>query len=100
MTLFGLSFIALCDAHPSCRYFLHGTNATDGATPALRECVLFEAQAKKLDDCDGYIGEYSKLAAVVNGRTFVDTVSWFGEPETTFATIPGISYQDCASVCK
>ena len=35
----------------------------------------------------------------MNGRTFIDQTNTFGEPETTFAVIEGLSYQECASLC-
>eukprot|EP00557_Chaetoceros_sp_GSL56_P003094 CAMPEP_0176494246 /NCGR_PEP_ID=MMETSP0200_2-20121128/9982_1 /TAXON_ID=947934 /ORGANISM="Chaetoceros sp., Strain GSL56" /LENGTH=4859 /DNA_ID=CAMNT_0017891967 /DNA_START=343 /DNA_END=14922 /DNA_ORIENTATION=+ len=92
----------LCNIHPLCRYFLYGEDA-EGGKPVLRECILFEAQGREVDDCDGqyreFIGNFTGLAAYVNGRTFVDQITWFGEPETVFAKLSGISYQECASVC-
>lgn len=94
--------LALCDAHAFCRYYLYGTDPA-GTSPAFRECKLFKAQAQELDDCDcskeeGF-GDYCGLSAFVNGRTFVDTVSWFGEPDFTYATLSGIGYQECAALC-
>jgi hypothetical protein len=97
---------ALCDAHPFCRYFLHGQDEAS-AFPELRECVLFRAQSIELDDCDNddtYPEEapftgYKEHTAVVNGRTFVDQSTWFGVPKDTFAVIEGLSYQQCASLC-
>ncbi|GFH44128.1 hypothetical protein CTEN210_00602 [Chaetoceros tenuissimus] len=92
----------LCTLHPLCRYFIYGEDPRK-LTPELRECILFEAQGREVDDCDGqykeYDDTYADLAAYVNGRTFVDQITWFGEPETEFAKLSGISYQECASVC-
>lgn len=90
--------VALCDAHYSCRYVLYGTSSS-ATNPALRECILFEAQVKVLTDCKNYTGAYEMRTALVNGRTFLDINTWFGEPETTFATISGVTYQECASLC-
>jgi hypothetical protein len=84
---------ALCDAHAYCRYFLYGSNSA-GSNPSLRECILFEAQANEIDDCAGYTGEYAGLKAFVNGRTFLDQISWFGEPETT------VSYHALSAACR
>ncbi len=69
---------ALCDAHPFCRYYLYGTDS-NGTDPELRECILFEAQAEELDDCSGLNSSYPyyKLTAAVNGRTFVDQITWY-----------------------
>ena len=96
--------LALCDAHPFCRYYLYGTDPVSTKL-GLRECKLFRAQAHELDDCDCdnnlgvKYGKYCGLTAFVNGRTFVDQVTWFGEPESTYATLSGLSYQECASLC-
>ena len=96
--------LALCEAHPFCRYYLWGTDPLS-TTLELRECRLFKAQAKELDDCDcadnannENYGRHCGLTAYVNGRTFVDQLTWFGEPERTYATLPGLSYQECAAV--
>ena len=35
----------------------------------------------------------------IHSRTFVDQITWFGEPEKVFAKMSGISYQECASIC-
>jgi hypothetical protein len=90
--------VALCEAHYSCRYVLYGSSSS-ATNPALRECILFEAQVKVLTDCKDYTGAYEKRTALVNGRTFLDINTWFGEPETTFARISGVTYQECASLC-
>lgn len=96
--------MALCNVHPSCRYFLYGNN-TSVVIPQLRECILFEAQPIEVDDCkneradDKFIYDYNKLPAYVNGRTFIDQITWFGEPEINFANITDITYQECASLC-
>ena len=97
--------MALCNIHPNCRYFLHGTDSTSGPNLQIRECILFKAQAIEVDDCDNergddnFIRAYEGLTAYVNGRTFIDQITWFGEPETNFAKITGITYQECASLC-
>ena len=85
---------------------MYGTTATavDPYDILLRECKLFEAQAQQLDDCDCendllVQGDYCGLTAFVNGRTFIDQVTWFGEPESTYATLSGMSYQECAALC-
>jgi len=91
--------LALCDAHPSCRYYLYGTDTSaDVPEPEVRECILFQAQAQQLDDCascDSNTGmiscDYNGRIAFVNGRTFIDQVTWFGEPEFTYAVLPGLS---------
>lgn len=95
--------LALCDTHPFCRYFLWGDDPTR-INLELRECKLFKAQAQELDKCDcedteGNYGDYCGLTAFVNGRTFVDQVTSFGEPEFTYATLPGFRYQECAALC-
>ena len=96
--------MALCNVHPSCRYFLYG-NDTSVSIPRLRECILFEAQPIEVDDCDnergdeGFIDDYKGFPAYVNGRTFIDQITWFGEPERNFANITDLSYQECASLC-
>jgi hypothetical protein len=96
--------MALCDIHPFCRYFLYG-DSTSATNPQLRECILFDAQAVEVDDCDNerndinFIEDYKGLTAYVNGRTFIDQITWFGEPESNFANINGLSYQECASLC-
>ncbi|KAL7535431.1 hypothetical protein ACHAXR_011907, partial [Thalassiosira sp. AJA248-18] len=90
--------LALCDAHPFCRYYLYGVDT--GITELeVRECKLFKAQAQELDckKTQDYNGKYGSLTAFVNGRTFVDQVTWFGEPESTYAVLSGLSYQECAS---
>jgi len=97
--------MALCSVHPYCRYFLYGDDSTLGSSPQLRECILFEAQAIEVDDCDNdrkdvsFTDDYQKMTAYVNGRTFIDQITWFGEPESNFANINGLSYQECASLC-
>ena len=96
--------MALCNIHPFCRYFLYG-DSTSATNPQLRECILFEAQAVEVDDCDNerndinFIEDYKGLTAYVNGRTFIDQITWFGEPERNFANITGLGYQECASLC-
>lgn len=61
----------LCDIHPRCRYFIHGEDA-DNSYPDLRECILFEAQGREIDDCEGdyvdFTDLFSGLPAYVNGR--------------------------------
>lgn len=96
--------MALCSIHPYCRYFLYGNSTTTiSPAPQLRECILFEAQAIEVDECDNndlnFINDYTGLTAYVNGRTFIDQITWFGEPEKNFANIAGLSYQECASLC-
>lgn len=90
--------MALCNAHPLCRYFLHGKSPSV-ADPQLRECILFSAQAEELDDCDDYNASYAQMSAVVNGRTFIDQITWFDEPERTLASLSSLTYQECASLC-
>lgn len=90
--------LALCDAHPQCRYFLYGKDSNSASLQA-RQCRLFSAQAKELTDCDDYNKNYSELTANVNGRTFKDQLTWFDEPESVFAVLGGVSYQECASLC-
>jgi len=96
--------MALCNNHPSCRYFLHG-NSTSATIPQLRECILFEAQPIEVDKCDNprddakFINTYSGLTAYINGRTFIDQLTWFGEPERNFAKVSDLTYQECASLC-
>lgn len=61
----------LCNIHPTCRYFIYGTDSSR-ENPELRECILFEAQGREVDDCDGdyddYDGSFEGLTAYVNGR--------------------------------
>eukprot|EP00978_Attheya_sp_CCMP212_P012051 scaffold29923_cov71-Attheya_sp.AAC.1 len=96
--------LALCNAHPRCRYFLYGKDAKSTAESTgirPRECLLFESQREALDECEDQESSYPYfgLTAQVNGRTFEDQITWFGEPKLTIATLPGLSYQECASIC-
>ena len=37
-------------------------------------------------------GDTEDKATYVNSRSFVDQITWFGEPEEIFTTISGISF--------
>ena len=61
--------MALCNMHPFCRYFLYGDTA-ESQNPEFRECILFEAQSREVDDCKDPIEEpYNGLTEYVNGRS-------------------------------
>ena len=64
--------MSLCNFHPYCRYFIHNSDDPSGSNPELRECILFEAQGREVDACDGeykgYNDTYNGLTAYVNGR--------------------------------
>ena len=88
--------MALCNVHPQCRYFVHGSieNYNTGGI-GLKECKLYEAQEESLTACDS---EDIKMTAYVNGRTFIDTKDPFGDP-STYASFQDLTYQDCAALC-
>ena len=64
--------MSLCNYHPYCRYFIHNSDDPSRSNPELRECILFEAQGREVDACDGeyeeYNATYNGLTAYVNGR--------------------------------
>ena len=81
--------MALCDAHPFCRAFAHSDQ--------LRTCQLFQVPYGGFSTSSS--SSTSSLVIYVNSRSHIDSVTTLKEPETLFATLPGLSYSECAEAC-